>query len=134
MSFTETNQPASAAGKRPEILIVEDDPAVRRSMQLLLNGQGFDVRAYASGGSLLADIATSRAVCLIADYRLDEGNGIAVLTALRQSGWTLPAILVTAFNSAQLQQDAREAGFAEVLEKPFKEHALVHAVNRAARA
>jgi FixJ family two-component response regulator len=127
------NEPVPDTGDRPRILIVEDDPGVRRSMQLLLQGQGFDVRAYASGGSLLADVAAANAVCLVADYRLDEGNGISILRALRQAGWMRPAILVTAFNSAQLQQDAREAGFTEVLEKPFREHALVHAVNRMVR-
>ena len=56
---------------RPRVLIVENDPAVRRSMQLLLQGQGLDVKAYASGEQLLAEAAREPPDCFIADYLLD---------------------------------------------------------------
>lgn len=116
--------------ERPTVLMLEDDPAVRRSMQLLLQGRGFNVRAYSSPGPLLADEAAASAVCLVADYRLQEGDGIAALGSLRSAGFHCPAILVTAFPSQQVHQSALAAGFAEVLEKPLREHVLVHTVSR----
>jgi FixJ family two-component response regulator len=102
-------------------------------MQLLLQGQGLDVRAYANGMPLLADPASNDAACFIADYRLDGEDGIAVLQALRGRGWNGPAILVTAFSSYSLTQRAIEAGFTSVFEKPLREHTLVDTVLRLVR-
>ncbi|CAN5126412.1 hypothetical protein BH10PSE12_BH10PSE12_11970 [soil metagenome] len=115
---------------RAQILLVEDDPAVRRSIQLLLHSKGFDVRAYANGAMLLADRTNAGAICFIADYRMDEMDGITVLTRLRERGWTGPSILITAFSDRDLTQHAQEAGFDAVFEKPLRPHALVDAVTR----
>lgn len=120
--------------RRPRVLIVEDDAGVRRSMQLLLQARGFDVRAFAAGPHLLADAALCSPDCLIADFRLHDGDGIAVLVALRSTGWTGPAILVSAFASRDLERDAHAAGFSTVFEKPLREHALIEAVTLLVRA
>jgi FixJ family two-component response regulator len=120
--------------QRDKILLVEDDPAVRRSMQLLLQAQGFDVRAYGSGAALLADETNVGAKCFIADYRMDDLNGIAVLTRLRERGWSGPAVLITAYATSDLSGAAIAAGFDAVLEKPLRKHALVETVMRLTRA
>lgn len=124
---------AATSESRPKILIVENDPGVRRSMQLLLQGQGFDVKAYAMGENLLADAASQPPDCFIADYRLDGTDGIAVLQAMRAQGWDGPAIMVSAFASEELADRALEAGFVRVFEKPLRERALVQAVARLAQ-
>ncbi|MCK9541304.1 MAG: response regulator [Novosphingobium sp.] len=118
------------AGERPRLLLVEDDAGVRRSLQLLLHARGFDVRAYATGASLLADRLAWQACCLVADYRLDAIDGIEVLVRLRSGGWRGPAVLITAFPSDDLTRRALAHGFSQVLEKPFRERALGEAVER----
>lgn len=118
------------SGSRPRVVILEDDDGVRRSLQLLLQGRGYDVKAYGSSGSLLADPDLDGTACLVADYRLPEVDGITVLERLRARGWSAPAILVTAFGSDDLNMRARSAGFSEVFEKPFKDHALIVALER----
>lgn len=115
---------------RPQVVLLEDDNGVRRSLQLLLQGRGFDVKAYAGARPLLADSEFAKADCLVADYRLADMNGIEVLRSLRQGGWTKPAVLVTAFSSAKLTDEAAAAGFSEVFEKPVKEHVLITALKR----
>lgn len=115
---------------RPTILLVEDDAGVRRSLQLLLSGQGYDVRAYYEGQPLLADGQSLDAACLIADYRMGDMNGLAVLEGMRQRGWKGPAVLITAFPSAELAQRAEAAGFNTIIEKPLKPHALVNLLDR----
>ena len=115
---------------RPKILLLEDDSGVRRSLQLLLQAQGFDVRAYAAGAPLLSDESADEAVCLIADYRMEDLDGIAVLLRLRAKNWAGPAILITAFSSQDLRERAISAGYAVVLEKPLRQHALVETVSR----
>lgn len=118
----------------PTVLIVEDDPAVRRSLLLLLQGRGFAANAWSSAGPALAEAARAAPDCLIADYRLESSDGIAMLGALRAQGWDGPAILILAYPSRELSARAREAGFALVLEKPLREHMLVDAVTRLTRS
>lgn len=119
---------------RARLLLVEDDPGVRRSLQLLLHGRGFEVRAYASGLALLADPTALDAVCLVADYRMPEIDGLSMLKQLRGLGWRGQALMMTAFPSARLTAQARAAGYSQVLEKPLVEFSLVEAVERAMAA
>ncbi|MBS88201.1 response regulator [Sphingobium sp.] len=121
---------ASPVRDRPRLLLVEDDAGVRRSLQLLFRARGFEVRAYAAGAALIADPTTRNACCLVADYRLEETDGIEVLSRLREDGWSGPAVLITAFPSADLTERALAHGFSQVLEKPFREHALGDVVAR----
>lgn len=108
--------------------MVEDDPAVRRSLQLLLQANGYDVRAYASGSVLLNDPTIVNAACLVADYRMIECDGIDTLARLRARGWRGPAIMITGFPSSSLAQKALNAGFDAIFEKPLRQHALIKAV------
>ena len=110
--------------ERPTILLLEDEPAVRRSLQLLLQGNGFRVRSYGSGMALLADPTARDAKGMVADYRLADGDGLTVLRDLKAAGFSGRAILVTAFGSPELSERARAAGFSQVLEKPLA-HRLV---------
>lgn len=97
-------------------------------MQLLLQGRGFDVRAYAAADPMLLDEELTEAVCLVVDYLLGDRDGISVLGTLRNLGWRGPAILITAYPTEELRRSASEAGFSAFLEKPFKEHMLVNTV------
>lgn len=109
----------------PCILLVEDDDPVRRSLQLLLRGRGFDVRAYASSSQALADPLNRSAVCLIADLVMPELDGIDLLGGLRADGWTGRAILVSGYLTAEKRKRAEEAGFDAVLAKPVAENVLM---------
>jgi FixJ family two-component response regulator len=114
--------------RRPIMLLVEDEPAVRRSLQLVLQGSGFTVRSYGSGATLLADPDASLADGLVADYRLPDGNGLSVLDGLRAAGFKGHAILITAFGSSDLAARAQQAGFDRVLEKPLADRVLRDAI------
>jgi FixJ family two-component response regulator len=119
-----------AVKARPQIVLLEDDNGVRRSLQLLLQGRGFDVKAYAGAGPLLADPEFAEADCLVADYRLADTDGISVLQTLREGGWSKPAVLITAFNSAEMTSRATVAGFDAVFDKPVKDRVLVAELER----
>lgn len=110
------------------LLLVEDDDGVRRGLQLLLQGQGFDVHSFASARAALADFAIPAAHYLVADYVLADSDGIALLTALRGRGWRGTAVLITAFASADLRANASAAGFAAMLDKPFRDDDLLRAL------
>lgn len=116
---------------KPQILVVEDDTAVRRSMQLLLTAQGFSVRAHGSAAQALADPVARTADCLVADLVMAGMDGITLLGAMRSKEWSGSAILVSAHLDDENSKAAADAGFATVLHKPFAEGLLVEAVNRA---
>lgn len=116
--------------RQARLLLVEDDPAVRRSLQLLLRGRGFEVRAYASALDLLADPTALSARGLIADFRMPEVDGFGVLEALRGRGWTGAALLITGFADERLAARALAAGFDRVFPKPLVDGAFLDAVER----
>lgn len=118
----------SSATERPTILLVEDEPSVRRSLQLVLQGGGYHVRSFATGAALLADPLSPKASAIVADYRLPDRDGVAILKLLRLQGFNGPAILVTAFNSPDLTASALKAGYTRVLEKPLGDRVLRDAV------
>ena len=118
---------------RPVLLLLEGDPAVRRSLQLVLQGQGFNVRAYASPAMLLAGVAPVRAICLVTGYRLAGMTGIEVLAALRGCGWAGPAILLVGHGSEKLTQQGLSSGFELVLSKPLRHFSLAKLVMRLVR-
>jgi len=117
------SQPATTLQKSI-VLLVEDDPAVRRSLQLVLQGSGFVVRSYATGTALLADPNIGDADALVADYRLPDSDGVRLLQDLRKVGFRGRAVLVTGFGTPALEVSARAAGFARVLEKPLADRVL----------
>lgn len=127
-------QALSKLEDRARLLLVEDDAGVRRSLQLLLHGRGFEVRAYASGLALLADPTALGAVCLVADYRMPDIDGVLILKRLRALGWEGEALMITAFPTTELLDAAETAGFSRVIEKPMPGAVLVEAVERAMAA
>ncbi|OAN64926.1 response regulator [Sphingomonas sp. TDK1] len=112
------------------LLLVEDDAPVRRSLQLLLRGCGYDVRAYADGRRVLVDPAAQEVMCLITDHQMASIDGISLLRALRALGWSGVAILLTATHASLEPADAGSVGFELVIEKPVDEHSLIEVVRR----
>ena len=120
--------PQPETDPRRRAVLVEDDEAVRRSLQLVLHARGYDVRSFASAGPLLDGFTAEGIDLLVTDYRLPDGDGLGVLRALRRSGWHGRAVLITAFPSDTLADSARACGFDAVLEKPLRPNELIGAL------
>lgn len=115
----------------PQILIVDDDQGVRRSLQLLLRGHGYRVRAYADSRALAKDPEARFASLLVADYCMPESDGFEVIRGLRETGWKGTALLITGFGSTQLVESALLEGFDAVLDKPVRPNLLLNAAGHA---
>ena len=114
---------------RRRLILVEDDEVVRRSLQLLLSSRGYEERSYASAAAAAGHFTEGRdSDILVTDYRLPDGDGIALLRALRRDGWTGKAVLITGFPSPTLTDSAIASGFDAVLEKPLRQYELVGAL------
>ncbi|GGO94830.1 hypothetical protein GCM10011329_17640 [Stakelama pacifica] len=110
------------------MLLIEDDAKVRRSLHLLLQSEGYEVRSFAGVRALLAEAGARAAPYLVTDYRLSDGDGIGVLETLRGGGWQGRAVLITGFATDMLRQAATKCGFHCIVEKPFRNHELLHAL------
>lgn len=113
------------------MVVVEDDTAVRRSLQLLLLSRGLNVRAHGSARQALADPHSRSAACLVADLVLPEADGVALLGELRGSGWDGPAILISGHLTPDRSAAAVKAGYIKVIPKPFAENVVADAVFKA---
>ncbi|MGE5722583.1 MAG: response regulator [Sphingomonadales bacterium] len=112
------------------VLVVEDDNAVRRSLQLLLRSRGYEVRAYPTAKLAMGDPQSLATDCLIADLVMPGGDGIALLHHLRSHDWAGPAMLISGYLTPEAETRAHDAGFTAIFKKPLPETVIVSALER----
>jgi two-component system, LuxR family, response regulator FixJ len=123
---------SNVAKAKPTVLIVDDDPAVRSSLQFCLEIEGFQVRTYGCGTDLLFDPDIPESGCLVVDYHLPDMNGLELLSELRCRGLDIPVILVTTNPTALVRARTTRAG-AILIEKPLLNDALFEEIRAATR-
>jgi FixJ family two-component response regulator len=116
---------------KSKVFIVDDDAAVRGSLQSLFESIGYSAEAYASGPEFLAQHRCDRPSCLILDVRMPLMNGLGVQEQLKQRGSTLPIIVLTGHAEVLLAVRAMKAGAFDFLLKPFSENELLECTRTA---
>ncbi|MET8802208.1 response regulator transcription factor [Streptomyces sp. NPDC004546] len=101
------------------ILVVDDDPAVRRSLEHALRRDGYDVTAVADGAAALAEHARSTPDAVVLDVMMPEPNGLEICRALRDAGDDTPILLLTARDLVSDRVAGLDAGADDYLVKPF---------------
>lgn len=113
------------------IYVIDDDPAIRRSLERLLDAVGFQVTSFATPQAFL-DVADSLlGGCVLLDLRMPEMDGFEVHARLRLINPDLPVIVVTAQGDVQTAVRAMKAGAVDFIEKPYSEDALIAAIESA---
>ena len=114
------------------VLVVDDDPVVAQLLAALLTGAGADVRSVTSGQEALAAIGSDPPDVLVSDLYMPGLDGFALVRTIRErprdAGGALPAVAVTAHMSFETRRDALEAGYQDVLPKPFGREHLIRIV------
>lgn len=82
----------------PSILVVDDDPAIRKMTRLVLEAEGYAVRAAGDGREALAEIAREPPDLVLSDVRMPELDGVALLAELRRRAPDLPVVLFSALH------------------------------------
>jgi two-component system, LuxR family, response regulator FixJ len=113
------------------ICVIDDDEAVRQSLEFLLRTAGIKVRTFESGASFLAALPNTKASCIITDVRMPEMTGIDLLRRLNEIKADIPVIVVTGHGDIALAVDAMKMGAVDFLEKPFDDELLLAAVRSA---
>lgn len=120
--------PGSATEPSRRLVLIEDDAKVRRALQLLLQGQGFQVLSFASAAPALANPDTLAVEHIVVDYVMPQCDGVEFLEAIRRQGWNGNAVLMSGFYSKSLEAKAIAAGFSAILAKPFRDDLLLDAL------
>jgi two-component system response regulator FixJ len=107
------------------IYVVDDDPAVRRSLERLLAAADFHPVSYATPKAFLAVAGSLPAGCALVDLRMPEMNGLEVQAQLHQINAKLPLILMTGQGDVQSAVRAMKAGAVDFIEKPYRDDALI---------
>ena len=110
------------------IYVVDDDEAVRQSLEFLLKTAGMKVRGFDSAKSFLAALPEIGSGCLITDVRMPEITGIDLLRKVKESGIDIPVIVITGHGDIALAVEAMKIGAVDFLEKPFDDDTLLDAV------
>jgi two-component system response regulator FixJ len=126
----------SSAGKpdkRPSIFIVDDNPAMRDSLEVYLSMKGMDVRTYESAEAFLRDGESCNANLLVVDVNLPGMDGFELLDNLKSRMVEIPAVMISGRFAPEMRERARSAGIVSLIEKPIDHRRLIDAINTGLR-
>lgn len=112
------------------VLVVDDDPALRDAIEMILETAGHRVSLAASGPEALGLLERSRFNLVITDLRMDPMDGLELLARIRSVNPKLPVLLMTAFGDVDKAVAAMRGGACEFLMKPFESEVLLENVRR----
>jgi two-component system, LuxR family, response regulator FixJ len=115
----------------PDVHVIDDDEAVRESIDFLLRSAGLSVRTYDSATSFLDAAPKIGAGCVITDVRMPGLTGIDLLRRLQEMQIGLPVIVITGHGDVPLAVEAMKCGAVDFLEKPFDDDVLLASVRAA---
>jgi FixJ family two-component response regulator len=113
--------------------VVDDDTAVRESLEDLLRSMNYQVTLYRSAAEFLEVELPDAPACLVLDVRLPGTNGLELQEYLTRLNIRLPVILVTGFGDVPMSVKAMKAGAVDFLTKPLRDQDLLDAVAAAIR-
>jgi len=111
--------------------VVDDDEAVRESLEFLLQSAGLGARTYASAKEFLGAVDVLRSGCVLTDIRMPDIDGLTLQRRLVELGSRLPVIVMTGHGDVPLAVQALKTGAADFLEKPFDDERLLKTVREA---
>jgi FixJ family two-component response regulator len=105
---------------RGEIFIVDDDPAVRGTLSVILSRDGYEVACFAEGGSFLAAARVRSPACILLDVYLPGRSGLDILKDLNAEEYPVPILMVSGKGDIPIAVEAIKHGALDFIEKPFR--------------
>jgi FixJ family two-component response regulator len=116
---------------RPLVLVVDDNPSVRKSLSRLLAAAGYTVEAFASAREFLTREPSEGPCCLVLDVRMPGLTGIELQEALAAAGRRMSIVFVTGHVDVRMSVKAMKGGAVDLLTKPIDREELLAAIARA---
>ena len=114
-----------------KVYVIDDDPAMRDSLDFLLGSAGFSVRVFDSAQVFLDELAKLEPGCVVTDVRMPGIDGIELLRRMHSGARKLPVIVMTGHGDVRLAVEAMKLGALDFLEKPFEDDRLIGMIETA---
>lgn len=111
--------------------IIDDDEAVRDSIEELVSSVGLHPRVYPDAMEFLKNFSLDYAGCLVLDVRMARMSGIALQRKLNEMGATIPVVFITGYGDVSTAVEAMKAGAIDFIQKPYSEQVLLDSINKA---
>lgn len=113
------------------VYIVEDDDAVRESLQLVLESVGYKTQSFPSANDFLDAYDSDMAGCMVLDIRMPGMNGMELQRKLNERNSILPVIFVTGHGDVPMAVEAMQQGALDFVQKPYREQELLEKIEHA---
>ena len=118
---------------RGKVYVVDDDEAMRHSLEFLLGSADFDVTLFDSAQAFLDALSALEFGCVVSDVRMPGIDGIEMLRRLKAQHCRFPVIIMTGHGDVPLAVEAMKLGAVDFLEKPFDDNLLISMVESGLR-
>ena len=118
-------------GSRGEIFVVDDDPAVRDTLSLVLSTAGYQVICFADGAALLAVARSRTPAAILLDVHIPGKSGLDILRELHGEDYPAPIFMISGQGDIAMAVSAIKNGALDFIEKPFRGNELVARLNEA---
>jgi two-component system response regulator FixJ len=122
---------ASASQPELAVFVVDDDDAMRDSLDFLLSSAGCAVRTFEAAERLLEALPGSNCGCVVSDVRMPGIDGLELLRRIKGARPGLPVVIITGHGDVPLAVEAMKLGAADFVEKPFDDERLLGVVQAA---
>jgi DNA-binding NtrC family response regulator len=121
----------SHAQQHGRVLVVEDDPSVATSIEILLKSKHYAVTVVDNVGEGVRHALSAAYDLIVTDLRLQDGSGLDVITAVKEAHDSTPVIVMTGYSSVQGAVETLRHGAVDYIIKPYNNDEFLHAVGRA---
>jgi FixJ family two-component response regulator len=119
---------------RGEIFVVDDDPAVRDTLSIVLSAGGYQVVCFANGAALLAVARSRTPACILLDVHIPGKSGLDILKELHGEDYPAPIFMISGQGDIAMAVSAIKNGALDFIEKPFRGGELVARLDEAITA
>jgi two-component system response regulator FixJ len=116
---------------RGKVYVIDDDQAMRDSLDFLLGAADFHVTLFESAQNFLDALPTIDFGCVVSDVRMPGIDGIELLKRLKAGGSLFPVVIMTGHGDVPLAVEAMKLGAMDFLEKPFEDDRLIGMIEAA---
>jgi two-component system response regulator FixJ len=116
-----------------KVYVIDDDEAMRDSLDFLLSSANFNVTLFESAQHFLDAVSGIDFGCVVSDIRMPGIDGIELLKRLKASQSAFPVVIMTGHGDVPLAVEAMKLGAADFLEKPFEDDRLIGMIETALR-
>lgn len=116
---------------KPLVRVIDDDDAMRRSWEFLIEGEGWDVVTYSDALDFISSNDFQRPGCLVLDVRMPRMSGLELQDKMRELGIDLPIIFISGHGDIDMAVRTLKLGAVDFLQKPVDDQRLLTAIGNA---